>query len=388
MNRMGATVVFVCFLVGCNGSNDGDDAASFSNVMPVSVGESGICTIINQLCATVTICQPGTSNCQTVSDVLVDIGSVGLRVFDSVLSMPLTQTVDAQGRPLGECIFFADGGTTWGPVQVADVVLGSAPAVRVPIQVINPTFGGQSSTRNPCNDVVDTDPQLANFNGILGIGLFRQDCGFLCTTNSSNTLYFSCDGGSCAGAAVPLVDQVQNPVWMLPSGNNGMVLTLPNVPSAGAPSVSGALILGIGTSANNTPPAGISVITTDENGFVTTVYKGRTFRESIIDSGSNGLFFPDASLPVCAMQLDAFYCPPTLVNLTGTVIGTNGRQIVVPFQVANAESLVETRNAAFNNLAGEFSIFDWGLPFFFGRSVFVGIEGQSSSLGTGPFFAF
>jgi hypothetical protein len=56
--------------------------------------------------------------------------------------------------------------------------------------------------------------------------------------------------------------------------------------------------------------------------------------------------------------------------------------------VANTQLLVDTRNSAFNNLAGDFSTFDWGLPFFLGRTVFVGIEGQSSSLGTGPFFAF
>jgi len=68
--------------------------------------------------------------------------------------------------------------------------------------------------------------------------------------------------------------------------------------------------------------------------------------------------------------------------------GASGGQAVVPFQVANTQSLVDTRNSAFNNLAGEFSTFDWGLPFFLGRTVFVGIEGQSSSLGTGPFFAF
>jgi hypothetical protein len=60
----------------------------------------------------------------------------------------------------------------------------------------------------------------------------------------------------------------------------------------------------------------------------------------------------------------------------------------VPFQVANTQSLVNTRNSVFNNLGGNFSTFDWGLPFFLGRTVFVGIEGQASSLGTGPFFAF
>ena len=389
MRLMAVVSLVVCLLAGCsNGDDDSSGPSSAGNVVPISVGESAVCRTINQLCAVITICQPGTSSCQTISEVLVDNGSVGLRVFSSVLSTPLTQTVDVRGRAVGECTFFADGGTTWGPVQVADVVLGGAPAVRVPIQVIQSTFGGQSSSNNPCNDEVDTDPQAASFNGILGIGIFRQDCGLICATNSNNTLYFSCNGGSCTGVAVPLADQVQNPVWLLPSGNNGLVITLPNVPAMGAPSVSGSLILGIGTTDNNTPSAGISVLTTDDNGFVTTVYKGRTFGQSIIDSGSNGLFFPDASLQQCATPLDPFYCPPNAVNLSGTVIGENGSQIVVPFQVANTENLVQTGNAAFNNLGGDFSIFDWGLPFFLGRTVFIGIEGQSSSLGTGPYFAF
>jgi hypothetical protein len=390
MKRMVAAGVFVCLLTACGGGDDDSNGPSSAagNVVAVSVGASTVCRAINQLCAAVTVCQPGTSNCQTIPDVLVDIGAVGLRIFASVLTVPLTQTVDAQGRAVGECTFFADGGTTWGPVQVADVVLGGAPAVRVPIQVIQATFGGQTSSRNPCNDDVDTSPQDASFNGILGIGLFRHDCGLVCAGNSNNTLYFSCAASSCNGVAVPLTDQLQNPVWLLPSGNNGVVLALPSVPDGGTPSVSGSLILGIATDANNTPPAGIPVLTTDDNGFLTTVYNGRTFSQSIIDSGSNGLFFPDPSLQPCASPLESFYCPPAAVNLSGTLIGTNGRQNVVPFQIANTQSLVQTGNAAFSNLGGEFTIFDWGLPFFFGRTVFVGIEGQSSSLGTGPYFAF
>jgi hypothetical protein len=235
---------------------------------------------------------------------------------------------------------------------------------------------------------VDADPQETSFNGILGIGLFRQDCGPVCVANSNNTLYFSCNGGSCMGSAVPLTDQVQNPIWLLPSGNNGLVLTLPNVPSSGARTVSGSLILGIDTAVNNTPAAGVSVLLTDANGFITTVYKGNTFAQSIIDSGSNGFFFPDASLPDCTAPLDPFYCPSDTVNLSAMMFGISGGQTIVPFQVANTQQLVQTNNAAFNNLGGDFPIFDWGLPFFLGRTVFVGIEGQSSSLGTGPFFAF
>ena len=30
----------------------------------------------------------------------------------------------------------------------------------------------------------------------------------------------------------------------------------------------------------------------------------------------------------------------------------------------------------------------WGLPFFFGRTVFTAIEGQTTPGGVGPYFAF
>jgi hypothetical protein len=74
--------------------------------------------------------------------------------------------------------------------------------------------------------------------------------------------------------------------------------------------------------------------------------------------------------------------------LSATLFGANGRQATVLFQVANTANLLQTGNTAFNNLGGQFSTFDWGLPFFLGRVVFVGIEGQISTLGTGPFYAF
>jgi len=305
-----------------------------------------------------------------------------------VLSTSLSQEVDAQGHPIGECAFFADGSALWGPVQFADVMLGGGPAVRVPIHVITSTFAGQSSSQNPCNSVVASTPRDAGFNGILGIGVFIHDCGPVCETQSNNNLYFSCNASTCTSTVVSLSNQVQNPVSLLASDNNGVILALPNVPAMGAQALSGSLILGIGTAMNNSPPAGVSTFTTDQNGFLTTIYKGTTFGQSVIDSGSNGYFFPDPSLPLCAMPIQDFYCPASPANLSATVIGTNGRQAAISFQVANASSLFQTGNDVFNNLGGQFSSIDWGLPFFLGRTVCVGIEGRPSTLGTGPFLAF
>jgi len=141
---------------------------------------------------------------------------------------------------------------------------------------------------------------------------------------------------------------------------------------------------------NNTPPAGVSVFTTDQNGLLTTIYKGTTFGQSVVDSGSNGYFFPDPTIPVCATPLQDFYCPPTSMpsNLSATLVGANGHQAAISFQVANTLSFAHTGNAVSNNLGGPFSTFIWGLPFFLGRTAYVGIEGQPSTLGTGPLLAF
>ena len=385
--------VFICLLSGCGGGGDSGGGAATPagpNVLTVSVGVSSLCTNVNELCTQVTICQPATSSCQTIPDMLVDTGSFGVRIFDSVLSPSLTQVVDSKNNPIGECMFFADGSAIWGPVQRADVVLGGEPAVSVPIHVINPTFAGQTASNNPCNSVVDSNPLDAGLNGILGIGVFAQDCGSFCATQSNNNLYFSCVASTCTSTAVPVLNQVQNPVWLLPSDNNGVILTLPNVPATGARTVSGSLILGIGTAANNIPPPGVSVFTTDQVGFLTTMYKGTTFKDSVVDSGSNAYFFQESPtiLPPCAAPLQDFYCPPAPLNLSATLEGTNSLQVTILFQVANTLSLSQTGNAAFSNLGGSFSTFIWGLPFFFGRTTYIGIENQPSTLGTGPLLAF
>jgi hypothetical protein len=57
--------------------------------------------------------------------------------------------------------------------------------------------------------------------------------------------------------------------------------------------------------------------------------------------------------------------------------------------VANASVLFQNNFAAFNDVGGENpDSFDFGLPFFFGRTVYTAIEGQPTPGGTGPYVAF
>jgi hypothetical protein len=63
----------------------------------------------------------------------------------------------------------------------------------------------------------------------------------------------------------------------------------------------------------------------------------------------------------------------------------------VPFQIGDADTLFSSSNWVFGELGapyGTSGYFDWGLPFFMGRKVFVGIEETSSGLGTGPYWAY
>jgi microcystin-dependent protein len=63
------------------------------------------------------------------------------------------------------------------------------------------------------------------------------------------------------------------------------------------------------------------------------------------------------------------------------------------FSVGDTESIAQD-DAAFALLAGTFpgpgssTTFDWGLPFYFGRTVYTAIQGSVTSVGTGPYVAF
>ena len=290
---------------------------------------------------------------------------------------------------MGECLYFGSG-TDWGRVQSADVVLGGEPAVFVPIHVIDPTFAGQYTSggqpaSNVCGvGVVDSSPSQVGFNGILGVGLFPSDGGF----------YYNCASLPCTAVAVAPSHQIQNPVGLLPVDNNGVIVTLPSVPASGSPAVTGSLILGIGTASNN-QPSGVTVLPTNASGHIVTRFHPSpgvsTQNVGIIDSGSSSLFFSDASLSIPSC-LSFLYCPAAPLSFSAVNTELSGvPSSLVSFQIVDPRPLLQAGNAAISNIGGPAfapGVFDWGLPFFFGRTIYVGLSGQTSVLGTGPFWAY
>ncbi|MEI8325131.1 MAG: DUF3443 family protein [Betaproteobacteria bacterium] len=418
------TVLVVLLVLGlvaaCGGGGGGSPPAPTpppppiaSNVVAVTVDSGPIdesgqsVNAINSLYTTVKVCHPASStSCTTIDHVLVDTGSTGLRLLSSVLSSSLNLSVQngSTGLPLLSCAQFVDNTFAWGPVALADVTLGTKTAANVPIQLIgDPAYDQLSGVCQAGAGNMNTITALGA-KGILGVGLFLQDCGSNCASSVGNGRYFSCATSACkkaTGVAVALGKQLQNPVALFAQDNNGVLIDLPAVASAGspagAPALSGSMIFGVATQSNNLLSSGAKVLATDAYGNITTVLQGASMPNSFIDSGSNGLFFNSSAIAACSnANYRGFYCPSGLTVLTATLsvpgAGAATVPVSVPFAVDNAATLFANASwSVYPTLSGpngDASSFDWGLPFFFDRRVFIGIEGQGSAVGTGPFYAF
>lgn len=363
--------------------------AHAANVAPITV-DNGISGVPNMPFVSVTVCAPGTSNCQTIDHVLVDTGSWGLRLFASQLGSAagLPQQTDASGNSLAECMQFFDG-YTWGPVRLADVKISGEAANALPVQIIDPNYTAVPASCANTGTSRNTPGALAA-NGILGIGVFKHDCGAACAQQAVAGTYYACSGTSCTSIAVAEPLQVANPVPYFSTDNNGVIVSLPAI----APSVDGQLIFGIGTASNNGLGSATVVSVDAMRGVFATSENGTTYASSFIDSGSTGLFFATHQMPACASPNSGYYCPPSTTQFSAINRGANGVTSAVTFSVGNASNIAQTRAgaAALPLLAGPAfvgsAVFDWGLPFFYGRNVYAAIEQQSTPGGVGPYFAY
>ncbi|HEY1724443.1 MAG TPA: DUF3443 domain-containing protein [Steroidobacteraceae bacterium] len=400
------------------GSSSGSSSGSTANVVAVTVNSGPPAAhggTFNIPYASVTVCIAGTSTCATIANVLVDTGSSGLRLMASALqaaglNLPSEADPANANNTLAECLPFADG-YTWGPLANVDVMMAGETAHGISINIIDdrhtftaaPSGCASSGMNMSLNSVSAFDA-----NGVLGVGTFDQDCGPSCAICASFSggcttrydIYYSCanTGNQCNLAQVAVNSQVRNPVTQFAVDNNGVILQLPSVPTAGQTTASGTLTFGIGTQTDNALGSA-KVLTADSAGNIITLYKSQTLSDSFFDSGSNGLYFPDSSIPACTNSqsnpsASDFYCPTTLQQLQATNQGQDGTQSVVSFEVSNLNSISNSfyavpsigGPAATNTMLG--SYFDWGVPFFYGRSVYTAIEGKSAAGTMGPYYAY
>jgi hypothetical protein len=389
---------------------------SVSNVIPIVVdaGPPGLQTAyVNGGFASVTLCVPGTTTCQTVDHMLVDTGSSGVRVVDSVLTLNLPKETDSNGNQLGECTEFSDG-SAWGYVARSTIQMAGeqatsvagANAQGVPVQVIGKSVLPNVPSSCSNNVKLEETVQDLGANGILGVGLFEQDCGSFCVTNvdPNSPFYYSCSNGTCTQATLSLVNQVQNPVWLFPQDNNGVLIQLPAVSQGtGAANPTGSLIFGIDTQSNNGLGNASLYTTTSDGAFQQVQFNGQNYNDncsatngncSYVDSGSNALFILDANtlgVSNCTGTNSSFYCQTPTSNFSATNVGVNGTKAAVSFSIGNANTLFNSNpsSTAFAELGGANpGGFDYGLPFFYGKSVFTVIENQSTSKGKGPAWAY
>lgn len=403
---------FFLLLASCGGGSSVDVATSTGVVPPAAVlpplaanevpiivdsGPLGASGIINQAYVSVNVCRPGTAVCQTVDHVLLDTGSVGLRLMASaVSSLDLPVARHSSGLTIGECVKFASG-YQWGAVRQADVKMANEIAGAVSIHVVADSSPEFASVPTDCQSAGRNLGSVAALgaNGILGLGFFKEDCGQACASSANlGDYYYSCGIGSCVNSALPLTQQVSNPVASFSQNKNGMLIVMPGVASGGVAKLTGGLIFGVGTQSNNLI-TGETVYAVDRSGNFTTTYNGRVLTASFLDSGSNAYYFDDKNIATCTVST-SFYCPRTVSTFSAINRSFDGRSSgVINFRLDAVDALAAGTVAAQIAGAGSgFSAgfisnsFDWGLPFFFGRKVFVVMQGAATPSGSGPYLAY
>jgi hypothetical protein len=393
--------IFAGALTGCGGgggsaaSNVSSSIIQVANEVEVTVDNGPAGYNVNRLYTDVTICTPGTLQCQTIDHVLVDTGSSGLRILASELSanVNLPEVKTGAETPLLNCLQFLDNSFAWGSVVTADVVLGGKTASAISVQVIgNPAFDGLSGS---CASGVPNNTLAAlGARGILGVGINIEDCGVGCIENAANGYYFKCADATCSAvrpSAAALSMQVKNPVSQFAQDNNGLSIELPAASAFGQPSLVGKMVFGVGTQVNSTFTPG-ATLPTNKLGYIRVNLDGRVLNNSFIDTGSNALYFDSSTLPLCTGNANNFFCPVAATDFTATLFGSNFVQTSVQISIANAaDQFVNGGNTVLPRLAGpsgDSRTFDGGLPFFYGRRVVIGFAGKTSPLGIGPYYAF
>ena len=365
----------------------------------------------------ITLCAPGApGDCQTIDHVILDTGSVGLRILATALNDSFLSTLpletDASRNAVGECYQYVNS-YAFGSVRTADFSIAGEAVGAMPMQVISDS-GAFATPPSSCSDGGGTQIQTLQdlgANGILGVGTTTTDCGSYCTADgaSAAAIYYDCPAAGCgaiigraANTSAPF-QQLPNPVAAFLSDNNGVIITLPAVAQGGVPTLTGLVTFGIGTQADNALSAThVLPVTTSADrlgpGVLTATYKGSPLTQSFLDSGSTDYEFIDTSLNPCTeADLIAYYCPVTPMLLSPTLTAEDGSTASAAFELYSPLNVPDSSSVAPGLGVNPTLIvpplpfansFDFGLPFFFGRSIYTAIEGRPAGGVQGPYVAF
>ena len=368
-------------------------------------GPAGATGAINHAYVTVKVCAPGSqTQCASIDHVLLDTGSSGLRLVRSVLAaggVTLSAETDAQGRAIEECVSFG-GGQTWGPVALADVTLAGETAAKLPVQVMDDTGAGA--------------PPPADLRGQWHADQrrFRLLAPTGCSVSVSSRRIAETVRVNANHAAAALLrlhrrrgmhrrehrarrsgHEPGGDVCRRQQRHHRAVCRTCKTPMAML-SVQGELIFGIATQTDNALPAtGLTVLGADAHGDFTATYNGgTTVLPALIDSGTDAYSFDDPShrrVPPTGVFV-GYYCPtvaPQSVFAVNTGVGMNNASNTVDFAIADPTTFVANA-AAFIDLGGGggSTRFTWGMPFFYGRKVYIGIDQRVAGAYTGPYYAY
>jgi hypothetical protein len=377
---------------------------------------------LNHLLVSVTVCPPGQStDCPTVDDVMIDTGSVGLRLQASALpagfadKLPVVRT--SYGHQVAECLNFSSS-QAWGGLHVADVSIGGSPlwASGLKIQVV----GDIDRPVNACNQV----GAAPTSNGTLGVGVRSSDCTGNCD-HASPPLFYKKEHGvwSPYTGSVPNDLRLPNPILRLPPYrgvrfNNGFIIDLPSTPEH-APVLNGTLTFGIDTVTNNRGTFA-NLVKLDDQGHFTTVYgsvtpptAGEIYAKSYFDTGTDQYEFNCSAGSLQPCPAGSRYGLSTQQSQTAVLYGASSVDAAGnPLQHASGASVafkIGKRDVTFDQALGtgvgvdaglgvaddvafaskppvppRSGSFVWGAPFFIGKRVSVLIADQSARATADP----
>ena len=444
-------------------------AAVYMDVCPITTttnGTSSTSGVANIPYISVYVCAPGsTTNCAWIDHIAVDTGSEGLRLLASAVpnslltALPAVTTANlvfaspppATG-PVGECYDFVSS-FFWGGVYTADIKFGgtaaypNAPntqlaATGIKLQILNDTnmpasppsgnnsiSGTQTTCGSSAGSVQENSAAQIGANGLIGIGLFQEDCHGNCTSGLGAANYYVLTGNAVTGTLKPISpsasSSMQNPIAALPSPYNAgttfqlnavhnIIAATKNNNTLAQPSAfAGSLSFG-------PAPSNVHQLIADPvNGYIQSTVLGTTYSlanlgGTYLDSGSNALFFSNSGTTSAGTGLNlagVATCPgnnvfacvtaatscsidgittkcvslsPTSMTSVATAAAPSPASYSVPVDPANYPLAVFDANTTFNTFSPAVDglalvsstnagIFDWGLPFFFGRTLYFGI---------------